>query len=137
MKISLIGRLKVKNGVKRYEEKIGRLKPKRFLIFLELLVNIVTYWQVRNNHYCYKGKPRLKTGYELFMASLDIESNLDKVLEQDLESNFLSKCYFCWLFIKFLDVWNCGINFVMITAMIKKMKNDIWGIECSEPNNFF
>ncbi|XP_025827418.1 caffeoylshikimate esterase-like [Panicum hallii] len=35
--------------------------------------------EVRNNHYCYKGKPRLKTGYELFMASLDIESNLDKV----------------------------------------------------------
>ena len=101
MKISLIGRLKVKNGVKRYEEKIGRLKPKRFLIFLELLVNIVTYWQVRNNHYCYKGKPRLKTGYELFMASLDIESNLDKVLEQqDLELNSVSKCYFCWFFIE-------------------------------------
>ena len=116
---------------------MGRLKPKRLLIFLELLANIITFCQVRNNHYCYKGKPRLKTGYELFMASLDIESNLDKVLEQDLESNFLSKCYFCWLFIKFLDVWNCGINFVMITAMIKKMKNDIWGIECSEPNNFF
>ncbi|CAD6258880.1 unnamed protein product [Miscanthus lutarioriparius] len=35
--------------------------------------------EVRNNHYCYKGKPRLKTGYEIFMASLDIESNLDKV----------------------------------------------------------
>ncbi|XP_040384865.1 caffeoylshikimate esterase-like isoform X3 [Oryza brachyantha] len=48
-----------------------------------------TYWdgailvapmcKVRNNPYCYKGRPRLKTGYELFMASLDIESNLDKV----------------------------------------------------------
>nr|TKV98830.1 hypothetical protein SEVIR_8G001000v2 [Setaria viridis]TKV98839.1 hypothetical protein SEVIR_8G001000v2 [Setaria viridis] len=36
--------------------------------------------EVRNNHYCYKGKPRLKTGYELFMASLDIENNLDKAV---------------------------------------------------------
>ncbi|CAM0950603.1 unnamed protein product [Alopecurus aequalis] len=35
--------------------------------------------QVRNNPYCYKGRPRLKTGYEIFMASLEIESNLDKV----------------------------------------------------------
>ncbi|KAM0834149.1 hypothetical protein ACQ4PT_063815 [Festuca glaucescens] len=35
--------------------------------------------EVRNNPYCYKGRPRLKTGYEIFMASLDIESNLDKV----------------------------------------------------------
>ncbi|KAG8050887.1 hypothetical protein GUJ93_ZPchr0009g389 [Zizania palustris] len=35
--------------------------------------------EVRNNPYCYKGRPRLKTGYELFMASLDIESNLNKV----------------------------------------------------------
>ncbi|KAL6592822.1 hypothetical protein ACP70R_049274 [Stipagrostis hirtigluma subsp. patula] len=35
--------------------------------------------EVRNNPYCYKGRPRLKTGHELFMASLDIESNLDKV----------------------------------------------------------
>eukprot|EP00267_Zea_mays_P023232 XP_008648701.1 caffeoylshikimate esterase isoform X4 [Zea mays] len=35
--------------------------------------------EVRNNHYCYKGKPRVKTGHEIFMASLDIESNLDKV----------------------------------------------------------
>ncbi|PNT65638.1 caffeoylshikimate esterase isoform X2 [Brachypodium distachyon] len=34
--------------------------------------------EVRNNPYCYKGRPRLKTGYEIFMASLDIESNLDK-----------------------------------------------------------
>jgi hypothetical protein len=95
MKISLIGRLKVKNGVKRYVEKIGRLN-----FFLELLVNTITYCQVRNNHYCYKGKPRLKTGYELFMASLDIESNIDKVLEQGLESNFLLKCYYCWFFIE-------------------------------------
>uniref|UniRef100_A0A453KFM1 Serine aminopeptidase S33 domain-containing protein n=1 Tax=Aegilops tauschii subsp. strangulata TaxID=200361 RepID=A0A453KFM1_AEGTS len=35
--------------------------------------------EVRNNPYCYKGRPRLKTGYEIFMASLDIESNLEKV----------------------------------------------------------
>ncbi|XP_039132037.1 caffeoylshikimate esterase-like isoform X1 [Dioscorea cayenensis subsp. rotundata] len=34
---------------------------------------------VRNNPYCYKGKPRLRTGHELLMVSLDIEENLDKV----------------------------------------------------------
>lgn len=35
--------------------------------------------EVRENPYCYKGKPRLKTGHELLMASLDIEKNLDQV----------------------------------------------------------
>ncbi|OAY81262.1 Caffeoylshikimate esterase [Ananas comosus] len=35
--------------------------------------------EIRNNPYCYKGRPRLKTGSELLMASLDIEKNLDKV----------------------------------------------------------
>lgn len=35
--------------------------------------------EVRNNPYCYKGKPRLKTGYELLMASLDIEKSLNQV----------------------------------------------------------
>ncbi|XP_010922434.1 caffeoylshikimate esterase isoform X2 [Elaeis guineensis] len=35
--------------------------------------------EVRNNPYCYKGKPRLKTGYELLMVSLDIEKNLHQV----------------------------------------------------------
>ncbi|XP_008783604.1 caffeoylshikimate esterase-like [Phoenix dactylifera] len=35
--------------------------------------------QVRSNPYCYKGKPRLKTGYELLMVSLDIEKNLHQV----------------------------------------------------------
>eukprot|EP00268_Persea_americana_P065984 TRINITY_DN8895_c0_g2_i1.p1 TRINITY_DN8895_c0_g2~~TRINITY_DN8895_c0_g2_i1.p1 ORF type:complete len:362 (-),score=59.71 TRINITY_DN8895_c0_g2_i1:307-1287(-) len=35
--------------------------------------------EVRANPNCYKGKPRLKTAYELFRVSLDIEKNLDKV----------------------------------------------------------
>ncbi|XP_020252070.1 caffeoylshikimate esterase-like [Asparagus officinalis] len=35
--------------------------------------------EVRNNPYCYKGKPRLKTGHELLMVSLDIEKNLNQV----------------------------------------------------------
>ncbi|ONK61882.1 uncharacterized protein A4U43_C08F34550 [Asparagus officinalis] len=35
---------------------------------------------VRNNPYCYKGKPRLKTGHELVRVSADIERNLNQVL---------------------------------------------------------
>ncbi|XP_072996226.1 caffeoylshikimate esterase-like [Typha latifolia] len=35
--------------------------------------------EVRNNTLCYKGRPRLMTGNQLLMASLDIENNLDKV----------------------------------------------------------
>ncbi|KAJ3680840.1 hypothetical protein LUZ60_015329 [Juncus effusus] len=35
--------------------------------------------EVRNNPYCYKGRPRLRTGFNLLTVSLDIEKNLDKV----------------------------------------------------------
>ncbi|KAH7537302.1 hypothetical protein FEM48_Zijuj03G0078300 [Ziziphus jujuba var. spinosa] len=35
--------------------------------------------QVRANQYCYKGRPRLKTGYELLRVSTDIEKNLNEV----------------------------------------------------------
>ncbi|KFK36834.1 hypothetical protein AALP_AA4G177300 [Arabis alpina] len=35
--------------------------------------------QVRENKYCYKGRPRLKTAYELLMVSLDLEKNLHEV----------------------------------------------------------
>ncbi|PKA63267.1 hypothetical protein AXF42_Ash017735 [Apostasia shenzhenica] len=35
--------------------------------------------EVRNNPYCYKGRPRLKTGYELLMVSLDTEKNLNQI----------------------------------------------------------
>uniref|UniRef100_A0A1J3GMP6 Caffeoylshikimate esterase n=1 Tax=Noccaea caerulescens TaxID=107243 RepID=A0A1J3GMP6_NOCCA len=35
--------------------------------------------QVRENKYCYKGRPRLKTAYELLMVSLDLEKNLQQV----------------------------------------------------------
>nr|ABK22850.1 unknown [Picea sitchensis] len=35
--------------------------------------------KIRANPYVYKGRPRLKTGYELLMTSLDIEKRLDEV----------------------------------------------------------
>ncbi|KAH9767902.1 Hydrolase 4 domain-containing protein [Citrus sinensis] len=35
--------------------------------------------QVRANKYCYKGPPRMKTGYELFRISLDLEKRLQEV----------------------------------------------------------
>ncbi|KAM0941293.1 putative 2-acylglycerol O-acyltransferase [Dioscorea sansibarensis] len=35
--------------------------------------------EVRNNPYCYQGRPRLKTALELLQVSLDIEKNLNKV----------------------------------------------------------
>ncbi|KDP46119.1 hypothetical protein JCGZ_06630 [Jatropha curcas] len=35
--------------------------------------------QVRSNPYCYKGKPRLKTGYELFRTTKEIEQSLQEV----------------------------------------------------------
>jgi acylglycerol lipase len=35
--------------------------------------------QVRANEYCYKGKPRLRTGYELHRIATDIEQRLDEV----------------------------------------------------------
>ncbi|XP_042457302.1 caffeoylshikimate esterase-like isoform X1 [Zingiber officinale] len=35
--------------------------------------------EIRKNPYCYKGKVRLKTGYELLRASLDTEVNLHQV----------------------------------------------------------
>jgi len=35
--------------------------------------------QVRENKYCYKGKPRLRTGYELLRVSTQIERNLHEV----------------------------------------------------------
>uniref|UniRef100_A0A804L0Q2 Serine aminopeptidase S33 domain-containing protein n=1 Tax=Musa acuminata subsp. malaccensis TaxID=214687 RepID=A0A804L0Q2_MUSAM len=35
--------------------------------------------EIRNNPYCYKGKPRLKTGIELLKASLDIQTSLEEV----------------------------------------------------------
>ncbi|XP_064983897.1 caffeoylshikimate esterase-like [Musa acuminata AAA Group] len=35
--------------------------------------------EIRSNQYCYNGKPRLKTGVELLMVSLDIEQKLHQV----------------------------------------------------------
>ncbi|KAG7569745.1 Alpha/Beta hydrolase fold [Arabidopsis thaliana x Arabidopsis arenosa] len=35
--------------------------------------------QVRENKYCYKGRPRLNTAYQLLLVSLDLEKNLDQV----------------------------------------------------------
>ncbi|URE48041.1 60S ribosomal protein [Musa troglodytarum] len=39
--------------------------------------------EIRSNQYCYKGKPRLKTGVELFMVSLDIEQKLHQIEKFD------------------------------------------------------
>uniref|UniRef100_A0ACD5XQ49 Uncharacterized protein n=1 Tax=Avena sativa TaxID=4498 RepID=A0ACD5XQ49_AVESA len=79
---------------------VDEMKPAPIVIsILSKLSNVIPTWKiipsediidraiknvewreaVRNNPYCYKGRPRLKTGYEIFMASLEIESNLDKV----------------------------------------------------------
>ncbi|CAF2111899.1 unnamed protein product [Brassica oleracea var. botrytis] len=35
--------------------------------------------QVRENEYCYKGRPRLKTAHQLLTTSLDLEKNLHQV----------------------------------------------------------
>lgn len=35
--------------------------------------------QVRANPYCYKGRPRLKTGHELLTVSMELEKRLDEV----------------------------------------------------------
>jgi acylglycerol lipase len=65
---------------------------------LKLMTNIIPTWkivptadvidaankmqekrdEIRNNPYCYKGKPRLQTAYELLRVSLDIENNVLK-----------------------------------------------------------
>ncbi|OAY71912.1 Caffeoylshikimate esterase, partial [Ananas comosus] len=61
------------------------MKPNPIMInILRKLSNIVPKWKIvptqdiRSNPYCYKGKPRLKTGHELLMVSLDIEKNLNQ-----------------------------------------------------------
>ncbi|XP_009775188.1 caffeoylshikimate esterase-like [Nicotiana sylvestris] len=35
--------------------------------------------EIRNNPYCYKGRPRLQTGYQLFTVSMDLEQRLEEV----------------------------------------------------------
>ncbi|KAA8534278.1 hypothetical protein F0562_031795 [Nyssa sinensis] len=35
--------------------------------------------EIRSNPYCYKGRPRLQTGYQLLLASLDLEKRLQEV----------------------------------------------------------
>lgn len=35
--------------------------------------------QVRENEFCYKGRPRLNTAYQLLLVSLDLEKNLQEV----------------------------------------------------------
>ncbi|MCD7463012.1 hypothetical protein HAX54_049788 [Datura stramonium] len=35
--------------------------------------------EIRNNPYCYKGKPRLQTGYQLLRVSMDLEQRLEEV----------------------------------------------------------
>ncbi|KAL6977303.1 acylglycerol lipase, partial [Sarracenia purpurea var. burkii] len=52
-------------------------------IFADFSVDLVVLQRVRvlirSNPYCYKGRPRLKTGNELLMASLDLEHRLHEV----------------------------------------------------------
>uniref|UniRef100_A0A7N0TZW3 Serine aminopeptidase S33 domain-containing protein n=1 Tax=Kalanchoe fedtschenkoi TaxID=63787 RepID=A0A7N0TZW3_KALFE len=38
-----------------------------------------TRMEIRENPYCYKGRPRLKTAYELLRVSTELEKNLDKI----------------------------------------------------------
>lgn len=76
------------------------MKPPQFVItILRKLCSIIPTWkiiptkdivdiafkvpevrqQIRENPYCYKGKPRLKTGHELLRTSLDLEQRLQEV----------------------------------------------------------
>lgn len=41
--------------------------------------DIVKWLKVRENPYCYKGRPRLKTANELLRISTDLEKRLDEV----------------------------------------------------------
>jgi hypothetical protein len=45
--------------------------------------------EIRNNPYCYKDKPRLKTAFELLKVSLDLEANILHQVRQ-LHAIFLS-----------------------------------------------
>ncbi|XP_058099011.1 caffeoylshikimate esterase-like isoform X2 [Magnolia sinica] len=54
---------------------LHRKKPK----YWDGAVLVAPMCKVRSNPYCYKGRPRLKTGNQLLMASLEIEKNLDQV----------------------------------------------------------
>lgn len=44
--------------------------------------------KVRDNEYCYKGRPRLKTAHQLLLVSLDLEKNLDQVSHIFLSISF-------------------------------------------------
>ncbi|KAJ6793656.1 caffeoylshikimate esterase-like [Iris pallida] len=64
--------------------KLGRIIPTWKIIPTQDIIDSAIKnpeWrkQVRNNPYCYKGKPRLRTGQQLLMVSLDIEKNLHQV----------------------------------------------------------
>lgn len=69
----------IKNPEWRKEVIKMKILKKKIIFFYNLFQLPYKNFQVRNNSYCYKGKPRLKTGYELLMASLDIEKNLSQV----------------------------------------------------------
>lgn len=55
-----------------------------------LCLLLVNYYKIRSNSFCYKGKPRLKTAYELLRVSLDIEKNLNQVAREILFLSFFS-----------------------------------------------
>ncbi|XP_050209926.1 caffeoylshikimate esterase-like [Mercurialis annua] len=55
-----------------------RIIPSKDIIDLAFKVPEVRE-QVRANKYCYKGRPRLKTGHELLKTTMDIEQRLQEV----------------------------------------------------------
>ncbi|PKI35210.1 hypothetical protein CRG98_044376 [Punica granatum] len=79
-----------------------QLRPSKLVVaFLSRLCNVIPSWrvvptsqdiielafkvpevreQVRSNPYCYKGRPRLKTGYECMRISMELENRLSEVL---------------------------------------------------------
>ncbi|XP_022138957.1 caffeoylshikimate esterase-like [Momordica charantia] len=64
--------------------KLSKLIPTWKLIPTEDIIDIAfkvpeVRKQIRENSYCYKGRPRLKTGYELLRTSSELERNLKEV----------------------------------------------------------
>ncbi|OWM70107.1 hypothetical protein CDL15_Pgr025957 [Punica granatum] len=84
------------------EQIADQLRPSKLVVaFLSRLCNVIPSWrvvptsqdiielafkvpevreQVRSNPYCYKGRPRLKTGYECMRISMELENRLSEVL---------------------------------------------------------
>ncbi|XP_021617320.1 caffeoylshikimate esterase [Manihot esculenta] len=55
-----------------------RVLPSKDIIDLAFKVPEVRQ-EIRSNPYCYKGRPRIKTGYELFKTTMELEQKLEGV----------------------------------------------------------